>query len=269
MIEYIYDVNSQTFQDLVIQKSYEKPVAVDFWAPWCAPCRTLKPILEKLTESLGGEVILAKLNTEEEPELATDYGIRGIPNVKIFKDGQVVDEFTGVLPEGDIKVLFQKYIQTELDFFFNDIQGKDLELKKAALEKEFEKYKTNLKYLFEYGKTLFLTANYEKALEIFSLMPKLNEFEDEIIDMKIIIELLHWSTKDPKDKYEVFLVQAAKAYSENRMDDTLNFLTDLLFRKKEYLEGSVKKMAIALVHLCKDEEKKASFFRKISMAINA
>lgn len=268
-MEYLFDVNRQTFEEKVIKQSYNMPVVVDFWAPWCAPCRTLKPLLESIVSSMNGEVVLAKLNTEDEPELATDYGIRGIPNVKIFKDGEVVDEFTGVISEAEIRSMLQKHIQTEADLFLKNILTLELSAQAQELEKNFEKFNANLKYLFFYGKTLFLLKDYVKAFEVISLLPKLNEFEDEILNMKMIYELTQWDSKTPQDKYETYLVQAAQAFKEEHIEEALNFLTDLLFRKKDYLEGAVKKMTLALMHLIPEEEKRSSFSRKISMAINA
>jgi putative thioredoxin len=97
------DVGRHNFDDVVIAGSRQKPVLVDFWAPWCGPCKMLAPILDKLAAEYAGRFTLAKLNTDDEPELASRYGIRGIPNVKAFSGGQVVDEFTGVLPEGAIR----------------------------------------------------------------------------------------------------------------------------------------------------------------------
>lgn len=105
-----YDVGSADFGDKVLDASRRVPVIVDFWAEWCQPCRILKPILEKLATEYGGRFILAKVNSDENQELAQRYGVRGIPAVKAFLDGQLVDEFTGALPEGQIREFLDRLI---------------------------------------------------------------------------------------------------------------------------------------------------------------
>ena len=103
MNPFAQDVGIADFQEKVIDASHRAPVLVDFWAEWCAPCRVLKPILEKLAVEYGGRFILAKLNSDQNQELAARYGVRGIPNVKAFVNGEMVDEFTGALPEAQIR----------------------------------------------------------------------------------------------------------------------------------------------------------------------
>ncbi len=93
------EVDDSTFEKEVIEKSKEIPVVVDFWATWCMPCLILGPILEKLAEEYKGKFILAKLNVDKNPITSRKYGIMSIPAVKLFKNGKVVDEFIGALPE--------------------------------------------------------------------------------------------------------------------------------------------------------------------------
>jgi len=84
------------------------PVLVDFWAPWCAPCRALGPILDKLAAEMAGRFVLAKLDTDRHPDIAGRYGIRGIPDVRLFVDGAIVDGFTGALPERELRAFLDR-----------------------------------------------------------------------------------------------------------------------------------------------------------------
>lgn len=110
MSEFSFDTGSETFIDDVIAASHNVPVIVDFWAPWCAPCRGLKPILEKLAVEYAGRFLLAKVNTDEHPEVSARYGVRGIPNVKAFVDGNLASEFTGALPEAGVRQFIERVL---------------------------------------------------------------------------------------------------------------------------------------------------------------
>lgn len=98
------------FQKDVIEKSFDKPVLVDFRAEWCAPCRMIGPVLEKLAEENKDSWELVKVDTENNQETAMKYGVRGIPNIKLFRNGEVINEFTGALPEPAIKEWLEKSI---------------------------------------------------------------------------------------------------------------------------------------------------------------
>ncbi len=110
MSPHAFDVSTPEFQEKVVAASQHVPVLVDFWAEWCAPCRQLKPVLEKLAAEYGGRFLLAKVNSDQNQELAGRCGVRGIPNVKAFVGGHLVDEFTGALPETQVRAFIDKLL---------------------------------------------------------------------------------------------------------------------------------------------------------------
>ena len=115
MSAYASEVSSANFQAEVIERSREVPVLVDFWAPWCGPCRVLKPVLEKLAEQYQGKFRLVKINSDENPQLSAEYGVRSIPNVKAFVDGELADEFLGALPESQVRQFVDNLLPTQAD----------------------------------------------------------------------------------------------------------------------------------------------------------
>jgi putative thioredoxin len=107
-----FDITDADFETTLVQRSMEVPVLLDCWAPWCGPCKQLKPLLEKLVQAYEGRFVLAKLNSDENPQLAAMLGLRSIPHVMLFKGGQPVDQFTGALPEAQIRAFLDAHVES-------------------------------------------------------------------------------------------------------------------------------------------------------------
>lgn len=110
MGQFSLDVDADAFSRVVIEGSRQVPVVVDFWAAWCGPCKVLKPLLEKLAEEFQGKFLLAKVDADRNQALAGQYGVRGIPSVKAFVNGEIVDEFSGALPESQVREFLDRLI---------------------------------------------------------------------------------------------------------------------------------------------------------------
>lgn len=141
---FTFDVGVEDFYQKVIEGSHEKIIVVDFWASWCAPCKVLGPLLEKVVASFGGRVLLAKVNIEEHQELAVHFRIQSIPSVKIFSKGDIVQEFLGAIPENKIIEIIKSVAGDEMGDSLSKAEtlitekkyGKAEDIYKKLLEKE-------------------------------------------------------------------------------------------------------------------------------------
>ncbi len=110
---YKFSATDADFAQVVVAESANRPVLVDFWAPWCGPCRTLMPLLDRIADDYGGRFALAKVNTDEQQQVAGQFGIRSIPTVMLFHQGKAVEQFVGVQPEPAIRALLDKYLAAD------------------------------------------------------------------------------------------------------------------------------------------------------------
>ena len=156
------EITSETFPQLVLEKSKTNPVLVDFWADWCAPCKMLMPLLENIVSEYAGKIDLTKVNTDEEQQLASSFNIRSLPTVKLFKNGEVADEFMGVLPEVAIRDFVEKHVDRPGDTSIRE--AKKL-AENGKINEAIQTIQTALKHDPGYDKLHLILAEYQLDAE--------------------------------------------------------------------------------------------------------
>lgn len=262
----IIDTTTQTFMADVIEESRRRPVLVDFWAPWCGPCKTLGPVIEKAVTATKGKVKLAKMNIDEHPAIAGRLGIQSIPAVYAFVNGQPVDGFMGALPESQVTAFIERLTGGAADADLAEVLAAGeqalsegdapgaAEIFAHVLAQEPE----NLKALGGLVRAQILGGALEQAKATLAMTPAGKENDSAIAAARAALELAEQAAslgdiapleaavaKDPSDFQSRF--DLALAYNaRNKRDLALQHLLDIVRRDRTWNEDGARKQVLQL-----------------------
>ncbi|KRP68936.1 thioredoxin [Pseudomonas paralactis] len=277
---YIFDVTTANFDQAVIQNSFEKPVLVDFWAEWCAPCKALMPMLAQIAESYQGELLLAKVDCEVEQDIVARFGIQSLPTVVLFKDGQPVDGFAGAQPESAVRAMLEPHVQMpppavanpleQAQALFSEGRISEAEALLVALLSEDN---TNAPALILYARCLAERGELGEAQAVLDAV-KSDEHKAALAGAKAQITFLRQAAdlpdaavlksrlaQNPHDDEAAYQL-AIQQLARQQYDAALEGLLKLFTRNRSYSEGLPHKTLLQVFELLGNEHPLVTVYRR-------
>jgi putative thioredoxin len=256
----ILEVAEAEFDQEVIRYSSTTPVVVDFWAPWCVPCRMLSPTLEKLAAEAAGTFRLAKVNIDDNPGLAARFGVQSIPMLKSFRDGKIAGQMVGAQPETEVRKFLRGIAPGPADQALAEAQGlltarRWDEAEKAArraLELEPENSAAALCLV----KALLCTGKGSPALEMLDRFPAGMETSaaERLRPLAGLLAEVESSADQPADTMEAGYLQAARLLARGNYPAALDGLLELLRRDKHYRNDEARKVFLAALEILGEDD---------------
>jgi putative thioredoxin len=275
----VIEVNERDFQAQVLERSKTTPVVVDFWAPWCGPCRTLGPTLERLAGEAKGEWVLAKINVDNNQRLSQAFGVQGIPAVKAFRDGKVVEEFAGALPESQVRAWLKRVLPSASDGLLAAaaaMEQHDPSEAAARYRLALGEDPNNTAALFSLGR-LLVSQGIPEGIEALRQVPSgapqysrarawltLADFFEQAGKASGWLDQLGSDTQDTSDARYRSAAHMARA---GRYADAINQLLAIVERDRAFRDDAARKTLLALFEALGDDPLVANGRRRLASAL--
>ncbi len=275
---YIHNVDMQNFQQIVLEKSMQKPVLVDFWADWCAPCQQLAPILEKLADEYAGKFEVAKINADSEQDLAAHFGVKSLPTMKLFFQGRIVDERTGLGGEADLRKMLDQHVVSEAKQMMQAAlaayqQGQTqqaLDLLNQALVKDPE----NQELKVQIAQLVYAEGDQASAVSLLDSLDaegaKLDgaiqlraeiELAEQLKDLPALDEIEKRLEKNPRD-LEALIMKSRHLTARGDYENAMECLLEIMRIDREYENDAGRKNLLALFDLLGGEHPSVQHYRR-------
>ena len=262
MNEHIVNVTMANAKQVLIDESFQRPVLVDFWADWCEPCKSLMPMLEKLAIEYAGQFVLAKVNCDDEPHIAQQFGVRSLPTVMLMKDGQPADGFVGAQTETAVRKLLEKFLPKPWDLQLEQaraaIEAGDHGAALALLRKAYDESRKRADIGMELAAVLIMLKRFDEAsaqLDSIKLADRDQRYQQLLAQIQLqreaaktpAIRQLEAALKQTPDDLET-AYQLALQYNQNQQHrEALDGLVDILRRNKQFRDGAAKQALLDII----------------------
>jgi putative thioredoxin len=262
------DVNELNFEYEVIAYSRNIPVLVDFWAEWCKPCQALSPLLEKIVDEANGGLRLAKVNIDQNPNLALQFNVRSIPTVKAFIDGQVAGEFSGILPESRLRDFIGRLTPpSPLDLDIEKGQGllanHDWSEAESVLRKALEQRPESVSIQLGLAKALLAQDKPEEALDLLKTIPSGREYNQAQLLLPYAESLLQFKQDllPDENSLDAIFRNSLRLAGQGKFPPALDGLLDILRADKRFRDGLVKQVILGILELMGEDDPQTRSFR--------
>lgn len=266
---FVVNVSEADFEYEVLAYSQQVPVVVDFWAEWCGPCRILGPTLEKLAAEAQGAFRLAKVNVDENPNLAVRFDVRGIPVVKAFRDGRVVSEFVGAQPEPRVREFIKSIAPGQSDLALEKATSLLDQRQPMSAELTFrevlESHPDHPVALLGLARSLMLQGTGEEAASILSRFPASKEFSKAEL-LRPLAEVMQKAERDDLEgdnmsPLDAAFIRSVRLVGRGNLEAALDGLLDILREDKRFRKGEARQVYLAILELMDSDSPTARQYR--------